>query len=300
MTNNKAITAKSKNSANFNAWFLIKKILVYAVIIFALVVTLFPFYMMLVTSFKTSREARGVFTFFPIVASYQGYAKVFMNTNDVSIWLGFWNTLKIAVPSMVIGLFVSTMSAYAFAKRDFKFKNTLFWILLVSMMIPGAITMMPSFMMYNTLGLVDTPWPLMLPSFFGSATCVFFMRQFISGLPDSLIEAAKVDGLNHFQIFIKIIIPLSDPALISQGLLWFLGSYNDYMGPLLYLRQNNSGKTIQLVLQVIADASGNQVGKENYPAVMACSLITLLPILIMYACLQKFFISGIAVSGLKA
>ncbi len=298
--NKGVVTSKTRNAANFNAVFLLKKISVYVVIFLTLFITLFPFYMILVTSFKTSSEARGtVFTWLPIVGSYQGYSKIFSaNAFKVDIFRSLWNTLKIVVPSMALGLFISTMSAYAFAKRNFKFKNTLFWILLVSMMIPGVITMSPSFIMYSTLGLVDTVWPLMLPSFFGSATCVFFMRQFISGLPDSIIEAAKVDGLNHFQIFVKIILPLSAPALISQALLWFLGGYNDYMGPLMYL-QTSEKATLQLALKLIAESS-IAPGSENYPAIMAGALISLLPILILYCCLQKYFISGIAVSGMKA
>ncbi len=288
-TDQGALTTKK-----FNTKALIKKILTYVVIAGILFFTLLPFYIMFETSFKVISEAAGKFTWFPKVGSVQGYVAVF-NSTFGNFFASFGNTLLIAIPSMLVGLIVSTMSAYTFAKRNFAGKNILFWILLITMMMPGTITLMPQYMIFGMINWVDTVLPLMAPSFFGSATCVFFMRQFISGLPDSLIEAAKVDGLNHFQIFIKIILPLSIPALISQGLLWFLGSYNDYIGPLMYLT-SPSKYTVQIFLSFLSSSTG----ASNVPAIMAGSIVTLLPIFIAYACLQKYFISGIAVSGMKA
>ena len=141
---------------------------------------------------------------------------------------GFLNTLAYVLPPTLCGLFASALAAFAFAKLNFKGKNLLFGLLLITMLIPGTIMLTPTYVIYDLIGWTDSPLPLIIPGMFGAAACVFFMRQFISGIPDSVVEAAKIDGVGYFGIFIKIIIPLSVPALIAQGLLGFIGGYNDY------------------------------------------------------------------------
>lgn len=277
----------------------LSKILLYAVLICVVALVVLPFYFMLESSFKTFGEAMGTFTWWPKTFTFEAYGYIFgKNGFHINLLRSLLTTLIITVPSMAVGLFVSTMAAYTFAKRDFDGKNVLFWILLFTMMLPGTIIMMPQYLIYAELNLVGTFIPLMLPGMFGSATCVFFMRQFISGLPSSLIDAAKIDGLNHFKIFLHIIIPLSTPALISQTVLWFLAGYNDYMGPLIYLKSVPvEWKPVQVALAYISSTAGGTT--ENIPAIMAGSVVSILPPLILYAVFQKFFISGIAVSGLK-
>ena len=166
------------------------------------------------------------------------------------------------------------------------------------MMIPGAITMMPQFLIFSQMGWTDTRLPLMIPGMFGSAMCVFFMRQYIRGIPTELVESASLDGMGKFRTFVTIILPLSMPALISQFILLFIGSYNDYLGPLMYL-QTRDKYTLQIML---ASFQGMSVtaGGRNVPNIMAGSVLSMLPLLIIYVFTQKFFISGIAVSGLKA
>ena len=206
---------------------------------------------------------------------------------------GFMNTLMIVLPPTILGLFCSAMSAYAFAKLRFKGKNVLFSALLMTMMIPGTIMLTPSYLIYNLLGWVDTPLPLMIPGMFGAATCVFFMRQFYAGIPTSLIEAAKLDGMGYFKIFWKIMVPLSVPALLAQGILGFIGGYNDYFGPYLYL-QSPQWYTLQIALN-----SFQGTYSRNIPAMMAGALIALIPTLVIYIVAQKYFIEGIATSGMK-
>lgn len=278
---------------------IVSKIGIYLALILFAIWILAPFSIVLVTSFKTWQEASDpVFSFFPKEFTFQGYIEVFTyiggSMDGMPIVLkGFINTLIIVIPPTILGLFFSSMSAYAFAKLRFKGKNLLFSILLATMMIPGTIMLTPSYLIYDMIGWVDTPLPLMIPGAFGAATCVFFMRQFYAGIPTELIEAAKLDGLGYFKIFWKIMVPLSVPALLAQGLLGFIGGYNDYFGPYLYI-QSDEWITLQLALKTFQGAYSS-----NVPTIMAGSIIALIPTLILYLCAQKYFIEGIATSGMK-
>ena len=140
---------------------------------------------------------------------------------------------------------------------------------------------------------INTYAPLIVPTLWGGATTIFFLRQFMYGIPDSLIEAAKLDGLSYFGIFIKIITPLIVPALLAQGLLGFITRYNNYLGPMLYL-QDRDMFTLQLVV-----ANFNSYARTNKPAIMAMSMLTITPILIIYAIFQNYFVEGISTSGMK-
>ncbi len=274
--------------------------LIYTALVLFAIWILAPFSMVIITSFKTRKEASDpVFHFFPEKWSFDGYKEVFTYTSGVDdseipvMLKGFLNTLIIVLPPTIIGLFVSAMSAYAFAKLRFKGKNVFFSALLLTMMIPGTIMLTPSYLIYDMLGWVDTPLPLMLPGMFGAATCVFFMRQFYAGIPTSLVEAAKLDGMGYFKIFWKIMVPLSVPALFAQGILGFIGGYNDYFGPYLYLHEPE-WYTLQLAL-----ASFKGTYSYNIPTVMAGALVALIPALVIYIVAQKYFIEGIATSGMK-
>ena len=271
---------------------------VYVVLVLFALWILIPFSIVIVTSFKTAKDASNPqFHFFPEEWVLDGYNDVFTYNAGMGgaplLIRGFMNTLMIVLPPTILGLFCSAMSAYAFAKLRFKGKNLLFSALLMTMMIPGTIMLTPSYLIYNLLGWVDTPLPLMIPGMFGAATCVFFMRQFYAGIPTSLIEAAKLDGMGYFKIFWKIMVPLSVPALLAQGILGFIGGYNDYFGPYLYL-QSPQWYTLQIALN-----SFQGTYSRNIPAMMAGALIALIPTLVIYIVAQKYFIEGIATSGMK-
>lgn len=278
---------------------IVNKTLIYTVLVIFALWILLPFSIVITTSFKSLNEAIDPeFSFFPKKFTLESYVKVFTYTssseNVLPVMLqGFLNTLFIVIPPTVFGLFFSSMSAYAFAKLRFKGKNALFSILLATMMIPGTIMLTPSYVIYDMIGWVDTPLPLMIPGAFGAATCVFFMRQFYAGIPTELIEAAKLDGMGYFKIFWKIMVPLSVPALFAQGLLGFIGGYNDYFGPYLYL-QGDRWTTLQLALTTFQGAYSSDT-----PTIMAGALIALIPTLIIYIVAQKYFIEGIATSGMK-
>ena len=278
---------------------IVGKVLLYAVLIIASLLLLFPFYVMVTTSFKTFAEATGAFTFFPKEWVVDSYKEVlFTSPLGIDLPKAFLNTLIIAVPTTLVGVFVSSMSAFIFAKYKFFGRDIGFSLLLFTMMIPGAITMMPQFLIFSQMGWTDTRLPLMIPGMFGSAMCVFFMRQYIRGIPTELVESASLDGMGKFRTFVTIILPLSMPALISQFILLFIGSYNDYLGPLMYL-QTRDKYTLQIMLASFQGMSAT-AGGRNVPNIMAGSVLSMLPLLIIYVFTQKFFISGIAVSGLKA
>jgi len=277
---------------------IIGKVLIYLVLVLFALWILVPFSIVIFTSFKTADEANDPnFSFFPKDWTISGYKDVFTYTGGTEgmpvLLRGFINTLIIVIPPTLLGLFCSAMSAYAFAKLRFKGKNILFSFLLLTMMIPGTVMLTPSFMVYSIIGWVDTPLPLMIPGMFGAATCVFFMRQFYAGIPTSLIEAAKLDGMGYFKIFWKIMVPLSVPALFAQGILGFIGGYNDYFGPLLYLH-DPQWYTLQIALNAFKGTYS-----RNVPAMMAGAVIALIPTLVIYVVAQKYFIEGIATSGMK-
>lgn len=273
---------------------------VYAVLILYAIVIIFPFSIVILTSFKTWQDASSLtFEWIPEGGFVlEGYKQVFTYRGNMDNALptliqGFLNTLMYILPPTLIGLFASSIAAYAFAKLRFRAKNIMYSILLATMMIPGTITIAPQFSIYDVIGWVDTPLPLMIPGMFGAAACVFFMRQFFSGIPDSIIEAAKLDGVGFIGIFFKIMVPLSVPALLAQGLLGFIGGYNDYFGPLIYL-QSSDLYSLQVALKIFAGVYGDEPN-----VVMAGTVAALVPTLIIYFVAQDYFIEGIAASGIK-
>ena len=259
---------------------------------------LLPFSIVIITSFKSWQETVSLeFNFWPQEWSIDGYKDVFtysggLDTFPVMI-RGFLNTLLYVLPPTICGLFASAIAAFAFAKLNFKGKNFLFGLLLITMLIPGTIMLTPTYVIYDLIGWTDSPWPLIIPGMFGAAACVFFMKQFYSGIPTELVESAKLDGLGFFGIYFKIMLPLSLPALFAQGLLGFIGGYNDYFGPLIYL-QSPEFYTLQIALRSF---SGTYAGRT--PTVMAGSLIAMIPTIGLYLAAQKYFVEGIVTSGMK-
>ena len=270
---------------------ILKSVLAYVVLILACLIVLLPFTIVVSTSFKTDVEANTFpFKLIPEVFSIDAYIEVFSNSR---IWLGLINTLIIVLPVMVVGVLVSSLAAFAFAKLEFKGKNIIFSLLLGSMMLPGVITMTPAYVLYDAIGWTDSWLPLMVPGLFGTASCIFFMRNYLVRVPNALIDAGKMAGLSMFGIFRKIVLPIIKPALVAQIILWFFAGYNDYFGPMLYL-STESNFNLQLVLK-------NMVAQyETSPTVMMASCVfALIPALTIYGFAQKSLITGISLQGVK-
>lgn len=266
-------------------------------LILILLFVLVPFYILIITSLESEIEANNAaFTWFPKMGiTFDAYkAVLFKKMGGTSVVLGFWNTLWIYVPGLLVGLFMSAMSAFSFAKLNFRGKNFMFSVLMATMMLPNCMATIASFLVFDNIGWVNTPFPLMIPRMFGSIGVVFFLRQYFMGIPDDLIGSARIDGLGSFGIFVKIMIGVAAPALIAQFILTFIGAYNDYMGPLIYLQDANK-YTLQIALAFFAD-----VYTQNWPLRMAGCVVAMLPLIILYFISQRYILKGIAISsGLK-
>ena len=278
------------------------RVLIYVILILAALVILIPFYVIIISSLKASHAiATNIpFIWFPKFAdmSFRAYGNLFtsysiIETGKSMVLTGIQNTFIIVLPTTVVGMIASSVSAYAFAKLRFHLKNLMFSLLLFTMMLPGIVMLIPSYIIYDYLYLTDTYFPLMVPAMFGSAACVFFLRQFFSGIPDELLEAAKLDGMGYFGIYWAIMLPLSLPALFAQAILGFDAGYNDYLAPLIYIVSEKK-YTLQIALQFF---SGGNL--KDLPTVMAGAVVALIPTTLIYVLAQRYFVEGIAITGMK-
>ncbi|WP_040949701.1 carbohydrate ABC transporter permease, partial [Gorillibacterium massiliense] len=176
---------------------------------------------------------------------------------------GIKNSLIIAVSVTLVGTFTSSLAAFAFAKLRFPKKNLIFLTLIGSMMFPYPVVMIPQFIMFSKIGWVDTLLPLIVPGFFGNVAMIFFLRQYLTSVPGSLVEAAKIDGASYFGIYARIIFPLIKPAVAAQLILWFMGIWNDYLAPIIYLNSPEK-QTLQLV---IATFNATYAIQTDYPLI---------------------------------
>ena len=268
--------------------------------IFSLCILL-PFYVMLKTSLTSNAESLSTmrFIWFPqqgvTLEAYQtAMFSDILKTYDISIFKSFFNTLWQTLPPVLIGLFSSGLSAFAFAKLNFPAKGPLFGVLLATMMMPGAVLTMPSYIFYDSIGWSGTVLPLMIPGMFGGAMTVFFLRQFFAGIPTDLMEAAKMDGMGFMRMYTRIIIPLAKPAFIAQFIFAFIGGSNSYMGPLLYLNGQTSLYPLQMALTLFRG-----IYAAKTPVVAAFTVLALLPLLLIYIFLQRYFVEGVANTGIK-
>lgn len=206
----------------------------------------------------------------------------------------FLNTMTILVPSVIGTVATSALAAYGFARLRWPGRDIVFNILMTTLMLPYAVTLIPTFLMWAKLGLINTYWPLVLPSWFGGGIFfIFLLRQFFMTLPTELDEAATIDGANPLQIFWHIIIPLSRPALITVAIFSTLGAWNDFLGPLIYL---NDSRQYTLALG-LAEFTG--LYTSQWHLLMAAATVVLLPVLILFFVAQRYFIEGIALTGSK-
>ena len=263
--------------------------------------TLVPFYVGIATSITSSQELASTmeFIWWPKegvdFSSYYTilFNDMFASTELPTLVLGFLNTLWIAAISVTGKLFFSGLAAYSYAKLQFKAKNKLFILELATMMVPTVCMVMTSYMFYTMLGWTDSYLPVIIPGLFGNATMIFFFRSFFEGVPNSLLEAAKMDGLGTFGCYIRIMIPLAIPAYMAQLIFAFLGVYNSYTGPLLYLTQDYQ-MTLQLALTQITSAYANDPNVK-----CAAAILGLLPMVIIFLFCQKFFLEGLSAGGVK-
>jgi ABC-type glycerol-3-phosphate transport system permease component len=266
-------------------------ILLYAVLVIISIFMLLPFVWMVSTSFKLPQD---VFGFPPILWSERSTAinYIYLITEKNLLRIT-WNTFFISFAGTMLSLFFCSLGGYGFAKFHFPGRMTLFSLLLASMVIPGAVMMVPSFVLMRQFGWVNTFLPLIIPGA-ANAFGIFFMRQYISTINDELMDAARIDGSSEFGIYWRIIVPIISPGLMSLGLIFFMGSWNNYLGPLIYL------KSPELFTIPLAIASfGGAVGLTNFNAQMAMSVISIIPLLIIFLAFQRQFVEGITAGAVK-
>ena len=254
-------------------------------IVVSLIAVLFvvPLVWMVLSSLKTAPEVFArPFHWLPARVQWQNYATVWMN-EEASMLRAFANTLYIALFSIIGQMFISSLAAYSFAKINFKGKQVVFMLFLSSMMVPSQLTIIPRFMLFKTIGLYNNLW----------ATSIFMLRQFYMGLPNDLIEAAKIDGAGHLRIFLRIMLPLTKAALMSLIILAFISSWNEYMAPLIFLVK----KELYTVSQNIQWYMLDEFKEHNLT--MAAATSAIVPVVILFIVGQKYFVEGIATSGVK-
>lgn len=206
----------------------------------------------------------------------------------------FFNTLVIALPSVLGVLLTSTMAAYSFARLNFPWKNFWFALVIGSMLMPGAVLIIPIFMAWSSIGLSNSYIPLIVPAYLGGgALNIFLIRQFLMTIPRELDEAAYLDGATHVQILFRILLPLIKPVLITVGLFTFILYWNDVLGPLIYISSNEMN-TISQALANFRSGFGT-----DWRAIMAASTLSIIPSVILYFIGQKHFVEGIVLTGLK-
>lgn len=278
--------ADNKNSAASA----VKTAFMYAALIIMAVIMLIPFAWMLSASLKFEKD---VFSFpivwIPPVPQWSNYAEIW---KKVPLLTGFFNTTKLTVCTTILQLVTSSFAAYAFAKLSFKGRDTIFMMYVMTISIPWQVYMVPQYKMMTLFGLTDSHLGIILMHAF-TAMGVFLMRQFFIGIPNELLEAARIDGLSEYGIWARLMLPLSKPAIATLCITSFTFEWNDFMGPLIYLSSQKK-KTIQLMLRMF-----NSQYSSNYAQIMAAATVALIPVLILFICLQRYFVEGVASSGIK-
>ena len=270
---------------------LIGRICLYTLLIIITALMVVPFLWMLSASIKSNTEVFQMtpFRWIPEVPKWENYVNIW---TKIPLLKFIGNTVILTIAVTFFQLLTSSFAAYAFSKLEFRFKNGLFLAYIATIAMPWQVYMVPQFILMRRLGLNDTLLAMLCLQAF-SAFGVFMMKQFYAGIPDSLCEAARIDGMSEYRIYSSIMLPLSKPALATLTIFTFVNTWNDYLGPLIYLK-TESKKTIQLGLRMFI----GQYSAE-YGLIMAGSIITLIPVLIVFLCLQKYFVEGIAATGVK-
>ncbi len=267
------------------------KVIVYVILILIAVIMIIPFLWMLSASIKSDREVfqMNPFVWIPETPKWSNYSDIW---TKIPFMKFVQNTVFLTIVVTLLQLITSSFAAYSFAKLEFRHKSGLFLAYIATIAMPWQVYMVPQFLMMRNMGLNDKLTAIICLQAF-SAFGVFLMKQFYEGIPGDLCEAARIDGMSEYKIYLKIMLPLSKPALSTLTIFTFVNTWNDYLGPLIYLR-SEAKKTIQLGLKMFISQYSS-----DYGLIMAGSVLSLIPVLIVFLCLQKYFVEGVASTGLK-
>ena len=281
---NSAVVTKKERMIN---------ILVFIGLSLGAVIMVFPLIYMVMTSFMTKNQIlSGQLSIIPDPWVWGKYSEVLQKANFIS---GIFNTVKVEVPVLLIGGFTSSLAAFGFAKMRFRAKGAIFMGLLATIMIPFAVIMIPQYVMFTRLKWTDSLFPLIIPACFGNVSMIFFLRQNLSSIPNDLMDAAKLDGCGYFRTFAQIFFPLMKGAVGTQLTLWFMGIWNDYLAPTIFLRSETNW-TLQVVIRSF---NAYYAIQSDYALIMAASVIAMLPTITLFFCFQRVIIESVAISGMK-
>lgn len=263
----------------------------YLLLIVSTAAFLMPMLWMLTTSLK---DARSVLEFPPRFIPAEFHWENYWNAWQAMPFTRFLGNSIVLTALQVVGSLLSCiLPAYAFARLRSRLSGVMFAAMLATMMIPGQVTLVPKFIMFSKLNMVDTYWPIVLPSFFGTALYIFLLRQFFTTIPQELVDSARIDGAGEMRILWKIMIPLSKPAIATVTLMAFISNWSEYLDPLIYLR------TTELYTIPLGIALFRGQFEQQYQLMMAVSLMALIPIIVVFLAAQKHFIRGIALTGIS-
>ncbi len=271
---------------------IVERTLIYAILVLFALIFLTPLFWMLSTSFKPKREwfTRGI-QWIPETFTLENYTRIWSNpTTPIERW--FLNSILVATAFTILVLVVDSLAAYAYARMEFRGRRLLFSILLATLFLPGIMFLVPNFVLVARLGLLNNYLGVILPGLAG-VFGVFFMRQFFETIPKELEEAAQIDGASTLQTFYMVVLPLAKPALATLGVITFLTSWNDFLWPLLILRDREL-QTLPPGLRTLQGAYTSEYGQ-----MMAGAVIAAVPVLILYVLLQRYIVQSVATAGLK-
>ena len=258
-------------------------------------VLLYPIIWMFFSTFKSNEDIFGSTKLLPSVWHFENYVEGWKGSSRLTYTTFFINTFKLVVPTTLLTVASACLAAYAFARFDFPCKGLLFTVLIGLMMLPGAVVIIPRYLLYNQFHWIDTYMPFYIPALLCcNSFFPYMLIQFLRGIPKELDESAYIDGCSTFRTLVSILLPLMKPALFSAGLFQFLWTYNDYFNSLIFISSQKM-YPISLALRMSLDSES----VVNWGKVMAMAFVAVLPVMILFFAAQKYFVEGIATSGLK-
>ena len=292
LSNNVDSTATREREAR-SPWHYLRESVLWILLVGIALIEVAPLTWMFSTSLRDPKNSFDLPPdFWPTAFHWQNYLTV-ITSPDIQFLLFFWNSLKIALIVSAAQLLTCSMAGFAFGRLQFKGRDFLFGLFLASLMVPATVTLIPSFILIKEMDLINTHWALILPSI-TSAFGVFLLRQHFKSLPEELINAAKIDGATYFRTYWQILLPLTGPALSALGIFTFLGSWNNFVGPLLFLRDWD----LYTFPIAIATLRG-YMGSGNQSEVLAGIMISIFPILVFFLFAQRWIVQGAAITGMK-
>jgi oligogalacturonide transport system permease protein len=274
---------------------LIRKTSTYIFLTLFGILMIYPLIWMTFAAFKSNNEIFGSMALFPKQAVWNAYIKGWKGSGQFSFGVFFFNTIMLTVPVVIFTIISSSLVAYGFARFKFPLKKILFGLMISTLMLPNAVIIIPRFILFSKLDWINTYLPFTIPALFACYPFfIFMMVQFFRGLPRKLDESAKIDGCNSFTILVRILLPLCKPALFSVAIFQFIWTWNDFFNSLIYI---NSVKkyTLSLGLRMSLDSASD----VHWNEIMAMSTLAILPCVLLFFFTQKYFVEGIATTGIK-